>query len=202
MFKFLTRAKIKSLKKQLLNGVITQDQYFDQVFLLDQDIWFTEIPDTKRQMFILTKQYNAGTISKDEYIEKLKDVNIDEWKKHASDIDIQKHNLLQDFRNGKIIENDYNREMATLDKQPYVNVVKIVMDKTEKGNHYFELDWNQYFVDELKQNGYTGSNADDIVDQWFVALATAIASESENVIVTDPEQVRKINFKDGKSSYT
>ena len=58
---------------------------------------------------------------------------------------------------------------ATRKKQAWVNVLDMQVNKENIRNGFFELDWNEYFITELIQNGY-GERADpeeDIVDRWF-----------------------------------
>ena len=58
---------------------------------------------------------------------------------------------------------------ATKRKQPWVNVLDMQVNEDNIRNGFFELDWNQYFIAELIENGY-GEKADpeeEIVDRWF-----------------------------------
>ena len=58
---------------------------------------------------------------------------------------------------------------ATRKKEPWVNVLDMQVNKENIRNGFFELDWNEYFITELIQNGY-GERADpeeEIVDRWF-----------------------------------
>ena len=41
----------------------------------------------------------------------------------------------------------------------------------------FELDWNDQFVEKLKEAGYTGPTPDIIVNQWFMEVCRNIALE-------------------------
>ena len=46
------------------------------------------------------------------------------------------------------------KETATKKKEPWVSVLTTHVDKTNPRNGFFELDWNEYFVQSLKLNGY------------------------------------------------
>ena len=52
-------------------------------------------------------------------------------------------------------------------------------------NGFFELDWNEYFIKELRINGYNGATEEEIVDAWFkelcgnVAQSDGVASEEK-----------------------
>jgi hypothetical protein len=69
------------------------------------------------------------------------------------------------------------KEEATKKKEPYVAVLNVEMKKDNPRNGFFELDWNEYFVRDLKLNGYQGDSEEAIVDQWFKELCGNIAKE-------------------------
>ena len=68
------------------------------------------------------------------------------------------------------------KEKATARNEPYVEVVKVNIDKEDPGEGYFELDWNQVFVRKLKDAGYSGESEEEIIDQWFTALCSSVSS--------------------------
>ena len=58
---------------------------------------------------------------------------------------------------------------ATKKKEPWVNVLDMKVNENNIRNGFFELDWNEYFIEELLTAGY-GSEGDveeEIVDRWF-----------------------------------
>ena len=71
------------------------------------------------------------------------------------------------------------KEMASARKEPYVTVLETKVDPINPANGYFELDWNSYFIDELRKAGYTGSTEEEIVDKWFKALCQNILDEDQ-----------------------
>ena len=66
---------------------------------------------------------------------------------------------------------------ATKKKQPYVKVLNVEMKDNNPRNGFFELDWNKYFIKELRVNGYQGDSEEEIVDAWFKELCGNIAQE-------------------------
>lgn len=72
------------------------------------------------------------------------------------------------------------KELATARGEPFVRVVEVQLDKTNPGDGYFELEWNNLFVRRLMEAGYSGATEEEIVDQWFTALCRNIA-DSDNV---------------------
>lgn len=71
------------------------------------------------------------------------------------------------------------KEMATARREPYVTVLETKVDPNNPANGYFELDWNSYFIDELRKAGYTGVSEEEIVDKWFKALCQNVLDEDQ-----------------------
>jgi hypothetical protein len=69
---------------------------------------------------------------------------------------------------------------ATANKEPWVAVLNTHVNPDSPRNGFFELDWNEYFVLMLRNNGYTGVTEEEIVDQWFSDLCREVGSD-ENV---------------------
>lgn len=68
---------------------------------------------------------------------------------------------------------------ATRKKEPWVNVIDVKVNMENVRNGFFELDWNEYFIQELILNGY-GLEADpeeEIVDRWFRDIIYNMLSE-------------------------
>ena len=61
------------------------------------------------------------------------------------------------------------KEYATRKKQPWVSVLDVKVNEENVRNGFFELDWNEYFIKQLKQEGYgeDGDLDEQIVDRWF-----------------------------------
>lgn len=71
------------------------------------------------------------------------------------------------------------KERATARGEPWVDVLETHVNKENIRNGFFELDWNQEFITQLKQAGY-GFDEDpeeEIVDRWFRDLARNMLSE-------------------------
>ena len=76
------------------------------------------------------------------------------------------------------------KERATQRGEPWVGVLETHINKENVRNGFFELDWNEQFIVQLKQAGY-GYDADpqeEIVDRWFRDLArNVLAEEGQDV---------------------
>ena len=65
------------------------------------------------------------------------------------------------------------KERATAKGEVYVAVLDTKVNPDNVRNGFFELDWNELFVLQLKQAGYgfDGDPDEEIVDRWFRDLA-------------------------------
>jgi hypothetical protein len=80
------------------------------------------------------------------------------------------------------------KERATAKGEPWVAVLDTHVNKDNIRNGFFELDWNEIFVLELKRAGYgyDGDPDEEIVDRWFRDLARNMLGEAG---VADPGRV-------------
>ena len=66
---------------------------------------------------------------------------------------------------------------ATANKEPWVAVLDTHVNPENPRNGFFELDWNEYFIVMLRNNGYTGGTDEELVDAWFQDLCREIGNE-------------------------
>lgn len=69
------------------------------------------------------------------------------------------------------------KEIATEKKEPWVAVLDTHVNKDNIRNGFFELDWNEYFVVQLRTAGYVGETDEAIVDLWFSELCRNVGAE-------------------------
>lgn len=70
------------------------------------------------------------------------------------------------------------KEEATYNKMPWVGVLETHVNPDNPSNGFFELDWNEYFIVQLKSHGYDGPSEESIVDAWFQNLCRNIGNEA------------------------
>jgi hypothetical protein len=70
-----------------------------------------------------------------------------------------------------------DKDKATAKGEAYVKVLEVNFDKENPGDGYFELEWNNIFVKQLLEAGYTGDNEEAIVDLWFTTLCKQISED-------------------------
>lgn len=101
---------------------------------------------------------------------------------------IAKREVIEETLTGK----DKEKALATLDEEPWVKVLQVNFDPENPSRGYFELDWNEPFVQKLAESGYTGQNNEEIVDQWFTDLCKGIARTQTEAggFVADEDVIR------------
>jgi hypothetical protein len=92
------------------------------------------------------------------------------------------------------------KEQATLNKEPYIAVLNTHVNPENIRTGFLELDWNDYFILQLKNNGYEGSTEEEIVDVWFQELCRNIG-ESQKIDMSKRSSgyVNINNIGNGKS---
>jgi hypothetical protein len=80
------------------------------------------------------------------------------------------------------------KDRATKKGEPWVAVLDTKVNKDNVRNGFFELDWNEHFITELKKSGYgfDGDPDEEIVDRWFRDLARNMLAEEG---ISEPERV-------------
>ena len=71
-------------------------------------------------------------------------------------------------------------DRATKKGEPWVAVLDTHVNKDNPRNGFFELDWNEHFIVDLKKAGYgfDGDPDEEIVDRWFRDLASNMLAEA------------------------
>ena len=92
------------------------------------------------------------------------------------------------------------KDRATRKKEAWVGVLNTHVNKDNIRNGFFELDWNDQFVLQLKQEGYgeDGDKEEEIVDRWFRELCANVVVDGDfggpvNTGVIDIQTVKKTN---------
>ena len=93
------------------------------------------------------------------------------------------------------------KERATAKGEPWVAVLDTHVNKDNIRNGFFELDWNEHFVLELKRAGYgfDGDPDEEIVDRWFRDLARNILGEEGQDTTRGAGFINVVPISKGKS---
>lgn len=93
------------------------------------------------------------------------------------------------------------KERATELKEPYIAVLDTKVNPDNPRNGFFELDWNEYFIVQLRQAGY-GSDGDpeeEIVDRWFRDIVRNMLAEEGMDITRGAGYINVVPISQGKA---
>jgi hypothetical protein len=122
---------------------------------------------TKRH---IDMDFKHGKITKKEQLRLLVNLIEDDAQRNLATLEL-------DFKEGNITDTQYQKQSATLKKEAWVTVLSMDFGGKQSLEGSFELDWNEYFVENLKKDGYVGPTPDSIVNQWFMEVCRNVALE-------------------------
>lgn len=83
------------------------------------------------------------------------------------------------------------KAQATKQKEPWVAVLDTHINPENIRNGFFELDWNNEFIERLLDAGYKGETNEQIVDSWFRTIARQILEDQG---MSDDREIGSINI--------
>jgi len=120
---------------------------------------------------------------------------------HTDETGLALAKLDVDLKHNKISTQEHERKVADLKNEPYMAMPKISWDPVDPSKTFFELDYNDAFVQSLRTNGYQGTD-EDVINRWLNDVCNSILAE---MAPTDPEfvsNVRRIRRDDGKTEHS
>ena len=94
---------------------------------------------------------------------------------------------------------DAEKDLATKNKEPWVAVLDTQVNPDNIRNGFFELDWNNEFIEQLLDAGYSGESNEQIVDQWFQTLIRQMLGEEGQDPTTAAGYINVVPIDKGKS---
>tara|TARA_B100000900_G_scaffold323123_1_gene282655 strand:+ start:192 stop:593 length:402 start_codon:yes stop_codon:yes gene_type:complete len=91
------------------------------------------------------------------------------------------------------------KEEASKKKEPWVAVLDTQVNPDNIRNGFFELDWNNEFVEQLLDAGYSGESPEQIVDGWFKTIIGQMLEDEGLDKSRDRGYINTNSLKDGKS---
>ena len=91
------------------------------------------------------------------------------------------------------------KDLATKNKEAWVAVLDTQVNPENIRNGFFELDWNNEFVEQLIDAGYSGETQEQIVDQWFKTIIGQMLDDEGLDNTRERGYINTSNLKDGKS---
>ena len=92
------------------------------------------------------------------------------------------------------------KEAATKAGQPWVAVLDTQVNPTNIKNGFFELDWNNEFIEQLLDAGYSGETNEEIVDAWFRTIVTQMLAEEGLDTEREMGYINVVPIDKGRSS--
>ena len=94
---------------------------------------------------------------------------------------------------------DREKEEATKAGKAWVAVLDTQVNPENIKNGFFELDWNNQFIEELLDAGYSGETSEAIVDAWFKSIVVQMLQEEGQSTDRDMGHIKIVPKEGGKS---
>ena len=88
---------------------------------------------------------------------------------------------------------------ATEAGEPWVAVLDTQINPDNIRNGFFELDWNNEFIEQLLDVGYSGESNEEIVDQWFRTIVSQMLEEEGQDPKAEAGYINVVPIDKGKS---
>ena len=93
-----------------------------------------------------------------------------------------------------------DKEAATKAGEPWVAVLDTQVNPDNIKNGFFELDWNNEFIERLLDAGYKGETNEQIVDSWFRTIVYQMLEEEGQSTDREMGYVNVVPIDKGRSS--
>jgi hypothetical protein len=127
----------------------------------------------------------------------------------APGVDLELEILDIDLSLGLIEQQPYEKQCATIKGEPYICVLNSEYNPEDKlDGLYFEFDWNDKWIDELREAGYTGFTEDQIVERWFTDICRGVVQSQDQMYMGDvmpfnsKRVIKKESDPNGPTSYS
>src|SRR6056300_1699595 len=91
------------------------------------------------------------------------------------------------------------KEAATEAGEAWVAVLDTQVNPENIRNGFFELDWNNEFVEQLIDAGYSGENQELIVDAWWKTIVSQMLEEEGQDSTRNAGYINTTKVDNGKS---
>ena len=93
----------------------------------------------------------------------------------------------------------HEKDLATKNNEPWVAVLDTQVNPNNIRNGFFELDWNNEFIEQLLDAGYKGESQEEIVDAWFKTIVSQMLEEEGQSTDREMGYVNVVPIDKGKS---
>lgn len=91
------------------------------------------------------------------------------------------------------------KEAATKKGEAWVAVLDTQINPNNIRNGFFEIDWNNEFIEQLLDAGYSGETNEQIVDQWFRTIVYQMLEEEGQDPTVGAGYINVVPIDKGKS---
>lgn len=99
----------------------------------------------------------------------------------------------------KLLDEVDPKEAATKRGEAYIAVIDTQVNPDNIKNGFFELDWNNEFIEQLIDAGYKGESQEEIVDQWFRTVVSQMLQEDGQSTDREMGYINVVPIDKGKS---
>jgi hypothetical protein len=114
--------------------------------------------------------------------------------------------LIRDKETKELTDEDVRRsalesekEAATKAGKPWVAVLDTQINPENIRNGFFEIDWNNEFIEQLLDAGYSGETNEQIVDAWFRTIVYQMLEEEGQDPTVGAGYINVVPIDKGKS---
>lgn len=140
----------------------------------------------KRKLEILhdmsSKEYRIGMLRLKRIVGEISEYDLkvailkEEYHENSETFKLKLLDVEREF--DKITQLQYEKDKATIQGTPFFKIVDgRVVGHPGDGGIEFEFEWNDYFINELREAGWEGITDDQVVENWFSDACRQIASE-------------------------
>ena len=104
------------------------------------------------------------------------------------------------LKHEEISQDAFDKAVATINKEPWVNVIKMGVNPTNVTQGYFELDWNEEFIIMLQEAGIEGKSDEEIVNKWFNGVCRTVLLQEKADLDYGLEQTERPDVEVRRSS--
>lgn len=94
---------------------------------------------------------------------------------------------------------DREKAEATRLGEPWVAVLDTQINPENIRNGFFELDWNNEFIERLLDAGYKGGSQEEMVDAWFRTIVIQMLEEEGQTTDREMGYINVVPIDQGKS---
>ncbi len=130
-------------------------------YALDVKLAEIRLSGVELQRRLAEINFAHGIITEYERLKQLLTVDLD-------GVELQVELIKLDMEFGKIPKREGEKTIAGILDEPWVSIIDEGLDLTDGPNgFYFVFDWNEQWIELLRQHGYEGPSDEEMMERWF-----------------------------------